>query len=330
MIRKILILSLTLLISKSYVKAQAQVTCTANSCGSNGNCEIENNAIVCTCKPGFVGSKCQLFDPCSLKPCGVNGACFPIISTQNLPGQVNPIEQVNFHCQCYSGFTGDNCQNAPAKPCNSNPCLNNGICVNRNNSYDFHCICVGSYTGKDCGIFIDVCAHNKCENEGVCVPGLDKHNYTCSCKNGFYGEFCQNEIDECKINVNGVETTPCQNNATCYDLVDAYFCECNGPYVGQNCETYVNPCNKNPCGAGAVCIANGNSYFCQCAAGFFGSPCQPNPCISNPCKQPGSTCVPVEAGALVSFIPNCTCVNPQPSYICVCPSTNPPYASTLC
>lgn len=92
----------------------------------------------------------------------------------------------------------------------------------------------------------------------------------------------------------------------------------------------VNPCEKNPCGQGSVCIPNGGSFVCQCAPGFFGNPCQPNPCISNPCKQPGSQCVPVEAGAMVTFIPNCTCINPDPSYVCVCPSTNPPYASQLC
>jgi hypothetical protein len=33
------------------------------------------------------------------------------------------------------------------------------------------------------------------------------------------------EINECEIVVNGLKTTPCQNNATCYDLVDAYYCE---------------------------------------------------------------------------------------------------------
>lgn len=33
------------------------------------------------------------------------------------------------------------------------------------------------------------------------------------------------EIDECKIISNGVESNPCLNNGTCYDLIDAYYCE---------------------------------------------------------------------------------------------------------
>ena len=112
----------------------------------------------------------------------------------------------------------------------------------------------------------------------------------------------------------------------------------------------VNPCNANPCGQGSLCVPNGGGYVCQCAPvfkhfyfvfklfflffcilkGFFGSPCQANPCTSNPCKQPNSQCIPVEAGSLITNIPGCTCVNPVATYVCVCPSTNPPYASVLC
>lgn len=33
------------------------------------------------------------------------------------------------------------------------------------------------------------------------------------------------EYNECQIEVNGVVKSPCQNNGTCYDLVDAYYCE---------------------------------------------------------------------------------------------------------
>lgn len=62
------------------------------------------------CKQGFVGSRCQAVDPCGVRPCGANGACFPIITSQQIPGQVAPIEQVTYHCQCYSGFYGQNCE----------------------------------------------------------------------------------------------------------------------------------------------------------------------------------------------------------------------------
>lgn len=38
-------------------------------------------------------------------------------------------------------------------------------------------------------------------------------------------KFCLIEVDECKIISNGMETNPCKNNGTCYDLIDAYYCE---------------------------------------------------------------------------------------------------------
>lgn len=79
-------------------------------------------------------------DPCLEKPCGANGACFSLLTNSTIPGQMNPVEKVSYHCQCYSGFSGQNCQNIPAKPCNSNPCLNGATCINQVNSYDYYCL----------------------------------------------------------------------------------------------------------------------------------------------------------------------------------------------
>ena len=72
------------------------------------SCVVISGASVCSCKVGYVGSRCQLNDPCVLKPCNGNGACFPILQTVIVSG--NSIEQVSSYCQCYSGFSGANCQ----------------------------------------------------------------------------------------------------------------------------------------------------------------------------------------------------------------------------
>ena len=44
---------------------------------------------------------------------------------------------------------------------------------------------------------------------------------------------CAEDIDECV-------SSPCHNNATCVDLVDAYVCNCSANYTGVWCENLVS------------------------------------------------------------------------------------------
>ena len=88
----------------------------------------------------------------------MNGICFPFIQENE------DKEEANFYCQCNPGFKGRNCESkfnelkmyvfklfhkigdtiliVASKPCFSNPCFNNGICVNvvdESDSNDFTC-----------------------------------------------------------------------------------------------------------------------------------------------------------------------------------------------
>lgn len=98
---------------------------------------------------------------CNNRPCGANGACFPVVST--VSSGLTPIETATYHCQCYSGFHGLQCERGSfykmkiifnknlekliieltflvgALPCASNPCLNNGVCINQNNTWNYYC-----------------------------------------------------------------------------------------------------------------------------------------------------------------------------------------------
>lgn len=47
------------------------------------------------------------------------------------------------------------------------------------------------------------------------------------------GYRCQTDIDECA-------SDPCQNNATCYDDINGYSCNCTANYTGLNCEVEVS------------------------------------------------------------------------------------------
>jgi sushi, von Willebrand factor type A, EGF and pentraxin domain-containing protein 1 len=99
--------------------------------------------ISCDCKKGYIGSRCQFNDPCSDKRrCQPNGSCQPVV-------QMSIPEQVSFYCRCDTGFFGENCtEEVETNPCSSSPCLNNGICVNKNltdsdsglHKWDYTCI----------------------------------------------------------------------------------------------------------------------------------------------------------------------------------------------
>jgi hypothetical protein len=102
---KSLCIGLSLLLIMSTMSSYASAQCTATLCGANGVCNVVNNAPVCTCKPGWVGSRCTIADPCAPKPCGVGGACFPLIST------IGGTEVSDIFCQCYAGYSGNRCQN---------------------------------------------------------------------------------------------------------------------------------------------------------------------------------------------------------------------------
>ena len=76
---------------------------------------------------------------------------------------------------------------------------------------------------------------------------MDGDSFTCSCRAGYEGTTCETgmamiivfpsfmhdeviptDIDECA-------SSPCQNGATCNDLVNAFSCECATGYTGDTC-----------------------------------------------------------------------------------------------
>ena len=55
-------------------------------------------------------------------------------------------------------------------------------------------------------------------------------SYVCNCSVGYTGLNCSEEINEC-------QSDPCQNNATCRDLIADYQCLCRPGYTGKDCDT---------------------------------------------------------------------------------------------
>lgn len=154
--------------------------------------------------------------------------------------------------------------------CESEPCLNSGVCLEQFNS--FTCTCLPGYTGPTCGLSINYCASFPCYT-GTCVNNATFGTYSCTCPVGFSGVNCQNAVNSCT-------SSPCQNSGTCFQLAaGGYKCVCNEDYTGTYCEQIVDYCTLIQCNNGATCVNSLGNFICVCPFGYNGTYC--DNCISS-------------------------------------------------
>uniref|UniRef100_A0A8C1XED7 Delta/notch-like EGF repeat containing n=1 Tax=Cyprinus carpio TaxID=7962 RepID=A0A8C1XED7_CYPCA len=194
--------------------------CHLKPCENNGTCadlrqRDEGQNYTCTCQPGFEGDRCQsLVDHCVSGPCRNGATC-----SSSLEGP---------HCYCAEGYQGAMCEQK-IDPCASGPCHNNASCSPQGAGFSFSCICPAGFTGPTCAQLVDFCAlnpcaHGICRSVGtsyrcLCVPGEDLIGFC------YHGLYCEEEYNECL-------SAPCQNYATCRDLINAYECICAPQFTG--------------------------------------------------------------------------------------------------
>ena len=116
------------------------------------------------------------------------------------------MDQVNsYSCLCASGFTGINCQTR-IKACDSQPCLNDGSCVNLANSstiltfqLSYQCHCAFGFTGPRCEKFVDWChgASGPCQNGATCLQMSNL--FQCICPSNWTGPVCDIQNSSCAV-----------------------------------------------------------------------------------------------------------------------------------
>uniref|UniRef100_A0A673BPW1 Crumbs cell polarity complex component 2b n=1 Tax=Sphaeramia orbicularis TaxID=375764 RepID=A0A673BPW1_9TELE len=196
---------------------------------------------------------------------GCQGA--PICDSQPCLNQGVCLDQFNeFNCSCSPGWEGELCEKE-INECLSGPCVY-GACTDL--LADYRCNCEPGYTGKDCQDEVDNCLEFSCVHGGTCVETMGTH--TCSCPPGYVGKRCQWRFPPVACDAN----TECLNGGICMGGESGGNCTCKPGYTGARCETEIDECESSPCLNGASCLDRLNHYQCVCVPGFSGTHCESN------------------------------------------------------
>uniref|UniRef100_A0A672HLX0 Crumbs cell polarity complex component 2b n=1 Tax=Salarias fasciatus TaxID=181472 RepID=A0A672HLX0_SALFA len=196
---------------------------------------------------------------------GCQGA--PICDSQPCLNQGVCQDQFNeFNCSCSPGWEGELCQ-AEINECAAAPCLY-GTC--KDLLADYECSCEPGYQGKDCGEEVDNCLEFACVNGGECVETVGTH--TCSCPAGYVGKRCQWRFPPVACDAR----TECLNGGVCIGGDSGGNCTCKPGYTGARCEAEIDECESSPCLHGATCLDRLNHFQCECAPGYSGTLCESN------------------------------------------------------
>ncbi|XP_041469760.1 fibropellin-1-like [Lytechinus variegatus] len=287
--------------------------CESNPCEGESTCVLEgpdslgNFYPMCLCPLGFTGVTCGIKLPptavCQPNPCMNGGGCTP-----------SPHSPVGYICTCHQGYTGIICQyltldgespttttsaipsittvqSSESKSCQSNPCLNNGTCIDVVNIY--FCICPTFFVGTTCATDVRDCSfgdqsfkdgESRKEGCGECV--------------------CDNSEWDCTSNV-----CECYADGNVYNNNETWYEDCNT----CACQNGITLCTNIDCSR--VCLHDDQLYdvgaqrddrcsTCLCQFGRWY--CAPlDDCVDNTCMY-GIT--PYEEGS----------IRPQHCNLCTC------------
>ena len=187
--------------------------CLSNPCQNGGTCDDRNNGYVCYCPLGYAGIHCELdVAVCDTgnqmikylrshisNPSTITCLLFPSVvqgsgNKCHNGGQCVEGRGLDFTCDCAGGWKGRFCS-IEIDECESSPCLNGGICIDKVAAYA--CVCAMGFTGSNCEEDIEVCNDSPCKNSALCL--MEEGQPVCYCVPDFHGEKCEYQYDECQI-----------------------------------------------------------------------------------------------------------------------------------
>ena len=130
---------------------------------------------------------------------------------------------------------------------------------------------------QQCSPYISLALpHSTISSQSHLVKSLSSSStHKCACPRG-YDSKCTSELNEC-------ESSPCDYDAVCTDLINDYHCSCLPFSFGKNCSTpcrFSAPCracSPNPCHNGGSCSILGEegTIFCtSCPVEYTGPLCE--------------------------------------------------------
>lgn len=179
-------------------------------------------------------------------------------------------DDISYRCMCIGPYGDSSCKTNTFGICKNNPCQKESICIG--NQTDYKCNCIDWTLGKNCEDFFDPCSVATCSNGATCIKRRTLA-YECKCANGYTGLRCDQKISDSCLERTCVQGT-CELNST-----GLYACNCNtNGYEGKFCE--IEKCNPK-CVHGICRKSNdGSSYSCECSTNYKGQSCAENVCFS--------------------------------------------------
>ncbi|XP_057697490.1 neurocan core protein isoform X1 [Corythoichthys intestinalis] len=81
-----------------------------------------------------------------------------------------------------------------SNPCQTNPCLHGGSCLQEGDGYS--CYCPQGFSGESCEIDVDDCQSNPCRNGGTCIDEIN--SFVCLCLPSYSGAMCEKDTEGCE------------------------------------------------------------------------------------------------------------------------------------